>query len=91
MFTLYIDTHFINLEMALLKDGKLIGQKKQESNKHSTCTINILKELLEENNLSVTDLAEIIVINGPGSFTGVRIGIVVAKIIGFTKNIKEQK
>lgn len=88
MFTLYIDTHFINLEMALLKDGKLIDKKKQESNKHSMYTINMLKEMLEDNKLNITDLTEIIVINGPGSFTGVRIGVVIAKIIGFTKNIK---
>lgn len=87
MYTLYIDTHFINLEMILLKETEIISHKIIESNKHSEFTVNLLKEILEENNLKVEDINEIIVINGPGSFTGVRIGVVIAKIIGYTKNI----
>lgn len=88
MYTLYIDTHFINLEIIILKDGQVYAKKNLESNKHSEHTISLLKEILEENNLELSDINEIIVINGPGSFTGVRIGVVIAKVIGFTKNIK---
>ena len=87
MYTLYIDTHFVNLVLALFKDGKLIEKEVVESNKHSEYTISLLEKLLDNNNLKVDNLNSILVINGPGSFTGVRIGIVVAKIIAFTKNI----
>ena len=87
MFTLYIDTHMEYLVMGLIKDEKLITKKVLKSNKHSEHTVNLLKEMIEENNITFDDIKEIIVINGPGSFTGVRIGIVVAKILGYTKNI----
>lgn len=88
MYTLYIDTHFVNLVLAIFKDDKLLDKKIVESNKHSEYTINLLNEILTKNNIKIDDLNEIIVINGPGSFTGVRIGVVIAKILGFTKNIK---
>ncbi len=88
MYTLYIDTHFINLVVALIKDDILIEEKVLESNKHSENTINLIKSVLDDNNITIDDIKEVIVINGPGSFTGVRIGVVIAKILGFTKNIK---
>ncbi len=87
MYTLYIDTHFINLVVGLFKDGKLLEKLCLESNSHSINTINLIKEIIDKNNISVEDIKEIIVINGPGSFTGVRIGIVIAKMFGYTKNI----
>ena len=86
--TLYIDTHFINLVLALLKDGKIIDKRVIESNKHSENTIPLLEEMLTFNNITCDDLESIIVITGPGSFTGVRIGVVIAKTIGYTKSIK---
>ena len=88
MITLYIDTHMEYLVLGLIKNEKLLAKKVLKSNKHSEHTINLLNEIMTENNLDFADLSEIIVINGPGSFTGVRIGVVIAKIIGYTKNIK---
>ncbi|MCM1053446.1 MAG: tRNA (adenosine(37)-N6)-threonylcarbamoyltransferase complex dimerization subunit type 1 TsaB [Ruminococcus sp.] len=88
MYTLYIDTHFTNLEMILLKDGNIYAKEELNSDKHSSYTVNMLKKILEDSNLTVEDLNEIIVINGPGSFTGVRIGVVIAKLLSYTKKIK---
>ncbi len=88
MYSIYIDTHYIKLVMALYKDEKLLWKKELESNKHSENTVSMLNDLLLENSITVNDIKEIIVVVGPGSFTGVRIGVVVAKILGFTKNIK---
>ena len=85
---LYIDTHYIDLVIALLKDNKLIDKRVINSNKHSVNTINLLKDILLDNNVKIDDIKEIIVINGPGSFTGVRIGVVIAKTMGYVKNIK---
>ena len=85
---LYIDTHFVDLVIALVDNGQVICKRILKSNKHSENTINLLKDILDSNKVSFDDINEVIVINGPGSFTGVRIGVVIAKIIGFTKNIK---
>lgn len=87
MYSLYIDTHFTDLVLALLNENGIVDKKVMLSNKHSEYTINLLNDLLNDNNIDFNDIKEVIVINGPGSFTGVRIGIVIAKIIGYTKNI----
>ena len=87
MYTLYIDTHFVDLVLSLFKDEKIVETIKIENANHSDIAISLLDKLLKSHNLTIDDLNSIIVINGPGSFTGVRIGIVIAKIIGYTKNI----
>ena len=87
MYTLFIDTHYISLHLALFKDELVIEEIKKEDVKHSTYFIPLLKELLEKNDVTFDDLSGIIVVNGPGSFTGVRIGVVVAKMISYCKNI----
>lgn len=87
MYTLYIDTHFITLDLVIFKDDEILLEKKMDSDFISKNTIPLLDELLRECNLSLRDLKEIIVISGPGSFTGVRIGIVIAKIIAYSLKI----
>ena len=87
MYTLFIDTHYISLHLALFKDELVIEEIKKEDVKHSTYFIPLLKELLEKNDVTFDDLSGIIVVTGPGSFTGVRLGVVVAKMISYCKNI----
>lgn len=88
MVTLYIDTHYVKLVLALFKDKKLINKKELDSAQHSKNTVFLLEQLLKEESMQIEDLNEIIVVVGPGSFTGVRIGVVIAKMIGYTKSIK---
>lgn len=89
MYTLFISTFRELIEIALLKDGKMITKKEQISNRnHSIYTIPLIEEILKENEITTRDLNEIIVIDGPGSFTGVRLGITVAKMLAYTLNIK---
>ena len=88
MNTLFISTYQELIEIGLLRDGKLITKKDQLSNRnHSIYTIPLIKEILDENKIDVKNLNEIIVIDGPGSFTGVRLGITVAKTLAYTLNI----
>ena len=88
MITLWIDTHDISLELLLLKDDVLLDKiTKNETLNHSTICIPTLIELLKRNQLDIHDIDDIIVINGPGSFTGVRIGVTIAKTLAYTLNI----
>jgi len=88
MYSLLIDTHDSNLTFILYKDGKCIDKNIKESERHhSDYAMPMLKELLDNNNIDVHDLNEIIVVNGPGSFTGVRIGVTIAKTLAYTLGI----
>lgn len=87
MYTLYIDTHDKELVFVLLLDGEVYAQKRYEGSKHSLYAIDLLNALFLENKVTVDQVKEIIVINGPGSFTGVRIGCVIAKVMAYTKHI----
>ena len=47
----------------------------------------LIDKLLSEHNLKISDINEIKVNLGPGSFTGLRVGIAVANTLGFTLKI----
>ena len=53
----------------------------------SKSMIYILSELLELGNLDVSDIDGVSVIKGPGSFTGLKLGMTMAKLISYIKDI----
>jgi len=87
MITLYIDTHSETIVLALYQNEKLIQKRIEDSNEHSKTFMPMLIGFLENNNTKIEDLSDIVVVNGPGSFTGIRIGITTAKTIAFCKKI----
>ena len=88
MYTLFISTFDKYINIGLLKDNEIIDSEiKELEQSHSIYTIPLIKKILENNNLTVKDLNQIEVINGPGSFTGVRIGVTIAKTLAYTLNI----
>ena len=89
MISLYINTTTTSLEIALLKDNKLIDKIYLEDiKKHNTYALKNIDKILKDNKLVISDLKKIYVVSGPGSFTGIRIGIVIAKTIAYSLNIK---
>ena len=54
---------------------------------HSVYCLPLIKELLNENKIELKDLALLLVVNGPGSFTGIRIGMTIAKTIAYSLDI----
>ena len=88
MYSLFIDTHDKKVIIILYKDGKIINKTVEESkNKHSEITMPILDKTLSDSGVEPNELGEIIVVNGPGSFTGERIAVTIAKTLAFTLNI----
>ena len=88
MYSLLIDTHDKNVLLVLYKDGKVLDIIDKESNmRHSEITMPSLVELIEKNGLTINEIKEIFAVVGPGSFTGVRIGVVIAKTIAYLLNI----
>ncbi len=89
MNTLFISTFDETVIVGLLKDGRLILNKEISSNNnHSTNLVPTIEKVLDESNVKVNAINEIIVVNGPGSFTGVRIGVTVAKTLAHTLKAK---
>lgn len=88
MYTLLIDTHFSEVLLLLYKDGKIVYKIKEESKQsHSILTMPLLKKMLNEKNVNIKEINQLVVVNGPGSFTGVRIGVTIAKTISYCLNI----
>lgn len=66
--------------VALLDEGKLIGEYYQNCGQtHSRTLMKMAQDLLDNCGLIVKDLTAVACAAGPGSFTGVRIGVAAAK------------
>ena len=88
MISLFLDTSSKKLEVVLVKDNEIIGKKELESiNDHASHLVPFIDEVLKENKLSTSDINKVYVVNGPGSFTGTRIGVTVGKTLAFSNNI----
>lgn len=88
MFTLFIDTHFKDVNIVLYKDGKVIDHLTSDNQKHSVVTMPLIVDILKNNNIKINSIKEIICVNGPGSFTGVRIGVTISKVLAYSLGIK---
>jgi|TARA_B110000879_G_C11155196_1_gene506540 tRNA threonylcarbamoyladenosine biosynthesis protein TsaB len=73
---------------AVAVDTTIVAEKAiQEANSHSTYLASYVDEVLQVANLKVGDLDAIVVGGGPGSYTGLRIGVSLAKGLCFGANI----
>ena len=86
---LCIETATTNCSVALGEAGKLIALKEDNSDQYSHAEkLHVfIDELLAENKLKPRDLAAVAVSKGPGSYTGLRIGVSAAKGLCFALDI----
>ncbi|WP_445719525.1 tRNA (adenosine(37)-N6)-threonylcarbamoyltransferase complex dimerization subunit type 1 TsaB [Flavobacterium sp.] len=86
---LNIETATKNCSVALAKEGKTIACKEiaEQNFSHAEKLHVFIEELLLENQLNFSDLAAIAVSQGPGSYTGLRIGVSSAKGFCYALNI----
>ena len=88
MICLFLDTSTEKLRVSLLDNNKEIYNKEiTTNNDHSSFLVPCINEAFKENNIDFKNLNRIIVAIGPGSFTGTRISITVAKTYGYSFNI----
>ena len=80
MKVLYIDTTTSDLVVALIKENEIISvSQKSMGVKHSETLCNKVAELLTTCNITFDDIDAYACAIGPGSFTGIRIGISTVK------------
>ena len=88
MTIFYIDTTSSYLYTGIVRDNELVIEKKENLGKNlSVYAVSVVNEMFNEVNIKPNDIDKIIVVNGPGSFTGIRIGVTLAKIFAYTKKI----
>jgi len=87
MIILAVDSSSKVATVALIKDEKLLGEiTLNDKKEHSVILMNIIQDLLKHNNLSIDDIDGYVVSKGPGSFTGLRIGMATIKGLSFGSN-----
>ncbi len=80
MLILAFETSAKAASVALLEDSKLLGESYQNTGlTHSQTLMVMAEDLLKQCGKSVSDVTAVAVAEGPGSFTGVRIGVAAAK------------
>ena len=80
MLTLAFETSAKAASVALVEKGKLLGESYQNTGlTHSQTLMVMAEDLLKQCGKTVADLTCVAVAEGPGSFTGVRIGVAAAK------------
>lgn len=88
MKVLAIDTSNYALGIAVIDEEQVIGEYITNVKKnHSIRVMPSIETVLKDCDLTPKDLSKIVVARGPGSYTGVRIGVTIAKTLAWTLNI----
>ena len=85
---LYIDTSSSYLYSGVVEENQILAEVKEEFGQSlSEVTLPRIASLFQQANLESKDIDKIIVVNGPGSFTGIRIGLTIAKVYAWSLKI----
>ena len=85
---LAIETSARQGSIALLREGELIGESALElGTAHGQSLLPAVSLLLQQHGLTTRDLGRMAVSVGPGSYTGLRVGVVCAKLLAWSLGI----
>ena len=79
---LAIDTSAGQCAVALLQGGEVIAHRETMERGHAECLFPMIEAVLDQAAATYDDLTRIAVCTGPGSFTGLRIGVAAARGLG---------
>lgn len=86
---LHIETSTKNCSVAISESGEMLSQREHYSEQfsHSEQLHGFIQEVLKESRKQMSSLKAVAVSKGPGSFTGLRIGVAAAKGICFALDL----
>ena len=88
MISLFLNTSIDFLSVAIVKDGVVLDSFYTKLNNDlSKITLSVIDDMLSRLSISKRDIKRIVCVNGPGSFTGLRIGVTIAKVWAYSLNI----
>lgn len=88
MITLCMDTSTQYLVIALIRDDQIVAKFQEKCwKKQSEELFPRLMDLMKEAGLKPEDIGQVVVSEGPGSYTGVRIAMTVAKVFCAMRNL----
>lgn len=87
MKILAIDTSNRPLSVALLEDQTLLAENTTTVSKnHSVALMPAIEEIFKQSQLKPEEIDRVVVAQGPGSYTGLRIGVTTAKTLAYSLN-----
>ena len=87
MISLFISTATKRLIVSVIKDNNVVyNYNEYNDNTLSERIMPVIDEAFTKSNITANDIDKIYVVNGPGSFTGIRVGITIAKTIAWALN-----
>lgn len=85
---LFIDTASFYINIVITDNEKvLIKHTELNDNKLSERIFNIIEKVFIDADINVAEIKKIFVANGPGSFTGIRVGLTIAKTFAWAKKV----
>jgi tRNA threonylcarbamoyladenosine biosynthesis protein TsaB len=87
-YILQINTAFSEASIGISKNGELLAESKNpDQHDHAAFLQPAMLELCKNVQINLNDLQAVSVVNGPGSYTGLRVGLSSAKGICYALNI----
>lgn len=90
MLTIGVETSVRPGSVALVDQDRILQEVSLDTpgNRHGKTLLPVIEKLLREHDRTVADVECIAVSLGPGSFTGIRVGVVTAKLFAYTTNCR---
>ena len=89
MYSLLLDSANRDLSVGLVKDGTIIDRISYQAwQSQSELMVKEIDTILKRNAVDAKNLSEVVVTIGPGSYTGIRIALTIAKTLAYSLNIK---
>jgi len=89
MISLFVDTALSYIRIALFRDDELIDFINEKCDKNMSSLFDVkVRDIFSRNGLDYKEVDKIYTVTGPGSFTGIRVGMTFSKVLAFSLNKK---
>ncbi|HBQ49015.1 MAG TPA: tRNA (adenosine(37)-N6)-threonylcarbamoyltransferase complex dimerization subunit type 1 TsaB, partial [Hyphomonas atlantica] len=88
MIVLGLNTAFTAMEAAIVKDGEILADARETMARGQDKALpGFVERLLADAGIDLSDIDRLAVVTGPGSFTGIRIGVAYARGLSLVTNV----